>query len=213
MKDLYALVADHDMAEALKGVLDRPKSLGIRPIQYEVDRHLGRDAGCRQGAGSRMRLYVGQYRRALVVFDKHGCGREDDSRERIQMNVEQELTRNGWTQDRVKAVVIEPELEEWVWTGSRNVAHVLGWKGGYHDLKGWLVAEGLWSEGDAKPADPKAAMDAVLRKTRTRRSSTIFGDLAKRTTWRGCQCPAFAELRGVLKRWFGDSRTAPSRTP
>ena len=210
------LVADQDMAETLKAVLDRPKSLGIRPIQHDVARHLQRDAGCCHDASRRLRPYPEQYRKAVVVFDKHGCGREDAPREQIQRDVEQELESNGWDGDRAKAVVIEPELEEWVWTGSRNVAHVLGWKGGYRDLKGWLVAEGLWSEGDAKPADPKAAMNAVLRKTRTRRSSTIFGDLAKRTTWRGCQCPAFAELEGVLKRWFGefgDSRTAPSRTP
>ena len=54
----------------------------------------------------------------------------------------------------------------------------------------------------AKPSDPKAAMEAVLRETRTPHSPAVFGEVAKRTTWRQCQCPAFAELRQTLRRWF-----------
>lgn len=106
-----------------------------------------------------------------------------------------------------------PTLEAWIWTGSPHVARVLGWKGEYDDLKAWLVKRRLWIEDNAKPTDSKAAMKAVLRETSTARSAALFGDLAKRTTWRGCQCPAFAELRNVLKRWFGDTQTAPARTP
>ena len=149
----------------------------------------------------------------MVIFDKDGCGREDDSRERIQMGVEQDLTSNGWAGDRAKAVVIEPELEAWVWTGSPYVARVLGWPHGYDHLRRWLVDRGLWLEGDAKPTDPKAAMEAVLRQTSKPHSAALFGELAKRTTWRGCQCPAFAELKSTLKRWFGDAQTAPAHVP
>ena len=207
------LVADADMAETLRAVLDRPKGLGIRPIQHEVDRHLGRDPGCCTTASRRLRPYLSRYHKAMVIFDKDGCGREDDSRERIQMGVEQDLVSNGWTGDRAKAVVIEPELEAWVWTGSPHVARVLGWPHGYDDLRRWLVARRLWMEGDAKPTDPKAAMKAVLRETNKARSAALFGELAKRTTWSSCKCPAFTELRSVLRRWFGDAQTAPSRTP
>ena len=207
------LVADQDMAETLKAVLDRPESLGIRPIQHEVVRHLDRDAGCRRDANELLRRYLSRYRRALIVFDKHGCGREHDSRERIQLDVEQGLASNGWDLDDVKAVVIEPELEAWVWTGSRHVAGVLGWPHGYDHLRGWLVDRGLWLEGNAKPTDPKAAMKAVLRQTSKPHSAALFGELAKRTTWRGCQCPAFAELKTTLKRWFGDAQSAPAHAP
>ena len=213
MKDLYVLVADQDMAETLKAVLDRPESLGIRPVQYEVARHVLHDAGCRSDASRRLRPYLSQYRKAMVIFDKDGCGREDDSRERIQKGVEQDLTRNGWAGDRAKAVVIEPELEAWVWSGSPCVARVLAWPHGYDDLRRWLVDRGLWLEGSAKPSDPKAAMKAVLRQTNKPHSAALFGELAKRTTWRGCQCPAFAELKSTLKRWFGDAQSAPARTP
>ena len=213
VKDLYVLVADQDMAETLKAVLDRPKSLGIRPIQHDVARHVRRDAGCYGDASRRLRPYPDRYRKAIVVFDKHGCGREDAPREQIQRDVERELAGNGWAGDRAKAVVIEPELEAWVWTGSPHAARALGWQRGYDDLKGWLVARRLWLEGNAKPSDPKAAMKAVLRETRKAHSAALFGDLAKRTTWRGCQCPAFAELKSTLKRWFGDAQSAPSHAP
>ena len=207
------LVADADMAETLRAVLDRPKSLGIRPIQHEVDRHLDRDPGCCTTASRRLRPYLSRYHKAMVIFDKDGCGREDDSRERIQMGVEQDLASNGWAGDRAKAVVIEPELEAWVWTGSRHVVDVLGWPHGYDHLKSWLGDRGLWLEGNAKPTNPKAAMKAVLRQTNKPHSAALFGELAKRTTWRGCQCPAFAELKSTLKRWFGDAQSAPAHTP
>lgn len=213
MKDLYVLVADQDMAETLKAVLNRPKSLGIQRVQHEVTRHVQRDAGCRADASRRLRPYLDQYRKAIVVFDKHGCGREDASREHVQMDVERDLENNGWAGDRAKVIVIEPELEAWIWTGSPHVARILGWEGEYHDLKAWLVKRRLWVEDNAKPTDPKTAMKAVLRETSTAHSAALFGDLAKRTTWSGCQCPAFAELKSVLKRWFGNVRTASARTP
>ena len=201
MKDLLALVADQDMAKTLAALLQRHKSLGIRPIEYQVERHWKRDAGCRADAARRLWPYFRQYRQAIVMLDKHGCGRENSSREDIQSEIEQNLARNGWG-DRAKAVVIDPELEAWVWTGSQHVADVLGWQKTYEDLRSWLADRGLWSAGAAKPLDPKAAMKAVLRETNKAHSAALFGDLAKHTTWRYCHCPAFAELTQTLKHWF-----------
>ena len=45
-------------------------------------------------------------------------------------------------------------------------------------------------------------MEAVLRETSTPHSPALFGKVARRTTWRRCQCPAFAELTQTLMRWF-----------
>lgn len=126
MKDLFALVADQDMVETTKALLKRHQGLGIRPIEYTVERHLRRDPGCRGDAARRLRPHLHQYDKAVVMFDKHGCGREDSSREAIQREVERDLASNGW-RDRAKAVVIDPELEASVWAGSNIVTQPLGW--------------------------------------------------------------------------------------
>ena len=202
MKDLFVLVADEDMRQTLMALLQRHKGLHIPPIAFEVERHLRRDAGCRTDAARRLGPLSDQYRKAIVVLDKHGCGREDVAREAIQQEIEQGLAASGWA-DRARAVVIEPELEAWVWASSNNVTKVLGWPKGYDDLKAWLMRRDLWLEEETKPSDPKAALKAVLRNTKRAHSASLFGELAKGTTWRYCQCPAFAELKHHLQRWFG----------
>jgi hypothetical protein len=47
MKDLALLVADKNMDFALRGILSRPKALGIRSVSYEIRQHVNRDGGVR----------------------------------------------------------------------------------------------------------------------------------------------------------------------
>ena len=200
-RDLYVLVADQDMLETMTSLLSRSESLGIRRISYAVDKHLQRDAGCRSDAARRLRPFLGDYRYALVVFDKHGCGRDDDSREEIQIEVETELSLNGW-RDRSRAIVIEPELEAWVWSASNHVPRTLGWDSNYDKLKRWLEDIDCWPPGAPKPSEPKEAMRAALREKKRRVSSALFGRLAGSVTLRGCEDPAFSELVDTLRSWF-----------
>ena len=199
-KDLYVLVADLDMLQTMEKLLNRNAKLGIRPIKYAVAKHLHRDSGCRTNASQYLRGHIRDYQYALVMFDRDGCG-DCASREEIQHEVERDLANNGWG-DRSKAIVIDPELEIWVWTGSNYVPRILGWEGGYEELKAWLAAEKLWPSDCAKPTDPKKAMRAALRKGRRSVSAKLFGQLAKSTTLRYCQDSAFKELRDTLQHWF-----------
>ncbi len=200
-KDLYVLVADQDMLQTMEKLLSRGPSLGIRSIEYAVAKHIHRDPGCRSSASAYLRGHILDYRHALVMFDRKGCG-DEASREEIQHEVEQELAENGW-RDRSKVVVIDPELENWVWNSSRRVSAILGWEdGGYAEMKEWLAAEGLWAENSAKPEEPKKAMRAALRKARRNVSSRLFGQLAESVTLRRCQDPAFSELKETLRLWF-----------
>jgi hypothetical protein len=48
MKDLILVVADKNMHFALRGALNRPEALGIRPITVEFFVHPGRDGGVRK---------------------------------------------------------------------------------------------------------------------------------------------------------------------
>ncbi|MYH28494.1 MAG: hypothetical protein F4137_06465 [Acidobacteria bacterium] len=199
--DLVVLVPDLDLSGTVRCLLNRPESIGIRPVSFLVNRHLRRDAGCRTGAVERLREFIRDHRYALVMFDKDGSGDPRDSRESIRDEVELRLSRNGW-EDRCKAIVIEPELEAWIWNGSRHVPEVLGWQGDHASLRDWLAALDLWSSDAPKPSDPKRALKAVLRKTRTPLSARLYRRLADTVSVRRCTDPAFSEFRATLQRWF-----------
>ena len=70
-------------------------------------------------------------------------------------------------------VIIDPELEAWVWSDSPHVDESLGWKVTTPALRDWLRAEGLWEDGASKPRDPKEAMEAALRAVGIARSTSI----------------------------------------
>ena len=110
---LVVLVADRDIEETLAKLFRRPESLGLGSFRFEIRRHPGRDAGCRADAANFLRQFLRASRYALVVFDRDGSG-STLSREEIEGALEDSLWRNGW-EDRAGAVVIDPELEAWVW--------------------------------------------------------------------------------------------------
>lgn len=199
--DLVVLVPDLDLSGTVRSLLNRPESIGIRPVSFSVSRHLRRDAGCRTGAVERLREFIRDHRYALVIFDKDGSGDPRESRESIRDDVELRLSKNGW-EDRCRAIVIEPELEAWIWNGSRHVPEVLGWQGDHASLRDWLAALDLWSAEAPKPSDPKRALQAVLRKTRTPLSAKLYRRLADTVSVRRCADPAFSEFRATLQRWF-----------
>lgn len=200
MTDLFVLGADLDIVATAKALVERPEDLGIREIRCRVDKHRFKDPGCRNDPSTPLRPYIAEFAHALVIFDREGSG-SDASREEIQHNAEQDLARNGW-RDRSKAIVIEPELESWVWVRSAKVAETLGWRRGYDELRSWLCARDLWEAGTAKPSDPKAAFHVALREGRKRPSAALFGELAASVPFARCRCPAFNDLRETLCAWF-----------
>ena len=163
-KGLVVLAADRDIEEALRQVLRRPESVGMRRVPFECRRHPNRDGGCRASAADFLRPFRKRFSHALVVFDRHGCG-SSEARGEIEQHVESELARNGW-QDRGKAIVIDPELEAWLWSNSPAVPMGLVWNGRYGELKSWLQRENVWGHSSAKPDDPKAALNRTLLPTR-----------------------------------------------
>lgn len=198
-RDLFVLTADADMSATMQGLLRRATDLGIRSIDFTVERHLNRDPGCRLRASHWLRPHIQDYSYALVLLDRHGCG-SPASREQIQADVEQDLRRNGWL-DRSKAIVIDPELEAWVWSSTNSAATVLGWNA-HVELRRWLATRGFWPPRTAKPPAPKNAMKSVLEFKRIRNSSTIFEDLASAVELDMCVDPAFSELKETLSTWF-----------
>ena len=204
MRDLLVLVPDADIEQAMKGLLVRTDSIDIAPMDFEIRRHVNRDSGCRTNAANFLRPYLRAYHYALVIFDRHGCGSRG-TREEIQEEVEIDLTRNGW-EGRSKAIVIDPELEVWVWSRSPIVAEVLGWDTDFEALRRWLESEDLWAPNRCKPQDPKDAMRRAMEEARlpkkARRSSSKFHDLATAADFTDCDDPAFVDLTRTLRAWF-----------
>jgi len=206
-EDLVVLVPGRDEQAALEGLLSRPEALGIRPVGPVFYRHPDRDAGCLLRAHLFLRPQVRRFRHALVLFDRVGCGREPRSREELEAEVQSRMSASGWG-DRAAAVVIDPELEAWVWSDSPHVAEELGWARRQPALDEWLVAQGLLTEGQVKPPDPKETVHRALREAAKGRSSAIYAQLAETVGLGRCVDPAFAKLREVLLRWFAADRPA-----
>lgn len=143
---------------------------------------------------------LGRYRHALVVFDRDGCG-SAKSREAIQKEVETQLDANGW-RGRAKAIVIEPELEAWLWSDAPQALRAMNWSGSYIELQEFLRGRNLWPKRNSKPPDPKAAMKVTLRATGARHSPKVLFHLANEIDPRGCRDPAFNELTQTLRDWF-----------
>ena len=202
-KDLVVLVADKNMEYALRGLLeDRTPALGIRQLTYDIYSHPRHDPGCLNEAHEYLGGLLHQYRHALVLFDKEGCGQEHQNAQMLEKEVNSRLSGSGWD-EYAAVIVLDPELEVWVWSESPHVAQCLGWAGNEPSLGEWLVSEGWLPEGEHKPPRPKEALEAALRESRRPRSSAIYQYLARRVSLAGHTERAFVCLVKTLQRWFG----------
>ncbi len=205
MLDLVILIADKNMEFALRGLLTRHEPVGFHPLpdaNVEILRHPRHDPGCRLRGHELLREYVGKSSHALMLFDREGCGREDSSRIELESEAEENLTQSGWG-DNAAAIVIDPELDIWIWSGSKHVIQTLGWDGLEPNLQKWLKDEGFTdSEDQLKPKNPKEALERALRIARKPRSSAIYKALAEKVSLAFCQDPAFIKFTETMKLWF-----------
>ena len=198
-KDLIVLVADKNMKAAVGGLLSLNEQIGTRRINIEgIYPHQKRDPGVYKFSPEFLRPFLRLTTYALALFDREGCGSELPRTE-LEEDLERRLVANGW-QNRCAVVVIDPELENWVWGSSSQVATCLGWQ--ENPLRDWLAEQGRWPAGTRKPPKPKEAIEAALRFKRIARSSSIYSDVAKAARFDRCTDAAFLKLRSTLQRWF-----------
>lgn len=204
MIDLVCLLADKSIEAAIDGVLRRPEALGIRAIAFETIVHPRRDPGCFHEAGELLAGYTGRADHALIVLDRAWQGAPADTGPELerQLELSLEVSTAGWA----RAVVIDPELEVWIFSDSPHVAAVLGWPQPMGEMRSALENEDLWRDGDAKPKDPKATVDWLLHRTRRPRSSSLFRELAGKVSLQRCEDRSFLRLASLLRGWFGEER-------
>jgi hypothetical protein len=200
-KDLAILIADKNMEGALRGLLSRSQSLGLKDIVCDLYVHPERDPGCLLRGHDFLRPFAHRYAHGLVIFDREGSGQDALERSVLEQQVEARLSSAGWS-DRAAAVVIDPELEIWVWNDSPHVEAALGWEAGGSSLREWLKQKGWLPEGHSKPTQPKRAVEEALRIARRPRSSSVYHQLAQKVSIDRCVDPSFLRLRQILARWF-----------
>jgi len=200
-KDIIILVADKNTKFAVQGLLSRHHSLQLRQITTDIFIHPGNDSGCLLHSHDFLRPFINHYAFSLVIFDREGCGQEQSSCHHLESNVEKLLSQNGW-EARSSAIVIDPELEIWVWSDSPHVDQILGWSGRQPNLRTWLMQKSRLTAPHDKPNRPKEATEEALKEARMPRSSSSYQQLAEKVSLGRCVDPAFIKLKTTLQNWF-----------
>lgn len=203
MNDLILLVADNDMEQALRGLLEqRTNALRINTIDFEIHRHPNRDSGCYSSADEFLRPFINKSNYVMVIFDHHGSGQENRDRADVENEVEEILSRNGWP-DRNCVIAIEPEFENWIWVQSPELESIVEWNDQNIRLYDWLNRNVNLTTIN-KPENPKETFEKILRITRKPRSARIYRSIAETVTLQNCIDESFLKFRNALQDWFSD---------
>lgn len=201
-RKLVILVADADIREAVRTLLSkRCQALGIKEMRenhdFSIFVHSEHDPGVRTRAIEFLRPMQSQFSHALVIFDHEGCGAEEILPTKLEQELEQKLAQSGW-KDRCAVIVIEPEFEAWVWTGSPRTAKTVGLS-----AQQWQNLVSSFAKNNlGKPIRPKEAWKQVLKAAGRKSSARLFGELAEVVGLSKCQDRSFRKLVSVLQRWF-----------
>jgi hypothetical protein len=198
--ELIALVADDTMSKMIAGLLGRLPDVGCKPVSHEIVVHPNKDPGCRRTSSSLLRGYLHKADRALVVFDYEGCGDSRHSPEDVRISVLENLSVNGW-ENRCEVIVINPELEVWIWIGWQRIAEIIRWPHG-ETLEAWLAKDFPVLPDCAKPKRPKEAFQAALRGCQLSRSSSLYAKISMAAPLDKCTDPSFLLLKATLRGWF-----------
>ena len=206
MRDLQVIAADADMQAVMQAVLHRHQALGIRPVDYEVRRHDGRDLGLYQDGPEATRSLKGNFQHLLLLWDFHGSGQEHKATpESSAANLQLRLDAISW-QGVSAAVAIAPELEEWLWYNTAAIGKWLG-HADESQLNPWLAEFSTQQEKPvelAKQELPKELFEFVCRR-RWKRQPRVqdYAQIAKDASLAAWHSSAtFKAVTEQLRVWF-----------
>jgi hypothetical protein len=158
------------------------------------------------GSGPELvRLRKGAFGKALLIWDHHGSGWEGKRQpQEAHDAVVARLEGVTW-KDHAEAVVIVPELEEWLWYSKSSLRKCLGVS--EEDLGTWVAD---FSRMRKRPAEaiakelPRELLDFVFRRrlgrgVRPREFENIAGS-ASLNDW--SESGSFGALAALLRAWF-----------
>lgn len=198
-RDLVCVVPDKNTEFTIKGGLRRPSAMGIRPVDSEIIVDPGRDGGVRRRGVQLLAFQRRRFAHALLIFDYEGSG-SVESAETLEASLDADLA--GAWDDRAKAIVIEPEVDAWMWGAETHLRTAVRWQGPPGILE-WLEEQRYeFNSATGKPIRPKEALEAVFRRAGMPRSSAHYAQVAGAISLSRCRDAAFRRLRETLQRWF-----------
>jgi hypothetical protein len=236
MKPLLILTADKECAATVRGFFEREhfhRALGCGPIQLgestfdpekDVLVHPGHDPGVWKDCQQILLTERKAYDKALIILDAAWSGAPRP--ERLVADIEKLAHRQGkWERDRFEVILIQPELEAWIWQRNIHVAEAFDFPGPEGELWELLALQSLaldkrtkkhyfvpadelagrapaWAPAETKPQNPKGVVEALSDYCRSGPASGIFNEISSKVSVARCQDGAFAKLRAALGRWF-----------
>ncbi len=207
---LAILVPDGAYPEVLKRLLGkRRKSLGIRDIVYSIIKDMLHDSS--PDAAPLLRPYLRSCTHALVLRDLHGSGAEKLGAVALEQQLSKELTSNGWREECVGVIVVEPEIEAWLRFDSAHLEEMVRTRArrpcdlGAQDFRAArdrAIAKTGGLAPTGKPANPKEALEEIFREFGIQRSNALYGILAEKESLRDCATDSFKRLVQLLQLWF-----------
>ncbi|MGI2204545.1 methylation-associated defense system protein MAD4 [Shewanella oncorhynchi] len=215
MRDIVFLVADGEMQATVEGFFENPAfDARLQCARFEFDtkqdliKHPGKDPGVYQNGHYLLQRFIDSHRYAVVMVD---FAFNDNLRtmeyqlfcDTMKVN----MRAAGWPDERFFVMAINPELEVLMWhADTSRIEHIFDYPidRGAGTLIAWLQAKNLWDAGAPKPADPKAAIDAVRGQNwgRKKTHSQLFKRIAKEVSFRGCADESFNGLLQQVQAWY-----------
>jgi len=211
-RDCLFLVADSAMGNVVDGFLSKGHfegRIGCRQFEFDFDKDvleapklgMGADGGIYKHCHRMLQEngYMESHRRLVVLCDQQ-FGSEVPAAE-VRTEILDRIQKNGWGDDKADVVVIDPELEIWIWQDSPHVQKAIGFNGP-GSLRELLREDGSWPDGRIKPSEPKELFRQLCHRYKTPFSSALYRDVAENVSALGCSDPAFKQLLHTLCRWF-----------
>lgn len=212
MRDIIFHLADAHMEAGFRAFFARDNwhhVLGCSrfEIDPESERDINRRGGYTDGgiwkhAHSNILPFKDDYRYAVIVLDADF--EPHPGVETLRADITKNMLGAGWAEGSFCVVVIDKELEAWLWAPNVNVAKAFG-HNDFEQMREALAQRNLWDAGAPKPNDLKAARNLAARLGGKRTGGPIFRGVFEGISKRACdlcQENGFITMRTALQTWF-----------
>ncbi len=210
-RDLVVLVPDGAIHNVVTTLLERRRSsLHLRQLAFDVVKDALHDSSPESTAVELLRGFCRSHERAMVLRDLTGSGWEGRGAGVLEQELAKALSANGWSQERVSAVVIDPELEIWLRLESSHVRALVAERARRNvnltkpPFVQHVRAAIQQCGGDlhGKPRRPKESFETILERFGIPRSNALYRELAGKESLQGCAVPSFNRFLATLQKWF-----------